>query len=369
MGEKLRVGLLFGGRSAEHDVSVVSARSVLAALDPAKYAVVPIGIARDGRWLPDADPQRGLEEQLPAAAPTAPAQLAGGPRGALARRGESEDNGALSPLGALDVVLPILHGPNGEDGSIQGLLQLAGLPYVGCDVLSSALGMDKLVQKRLFRYAGLPIVDYLEVRRRAWRAQPDTTVAEVEAGLAYPLFVKPANLGSSIGISKVHARGELAPALDAAARYGPRIIVEAAVPHAREIELSVLGNDEPIVSVPGEIVPAHEFYDYAAKYEADSALHVPAAIADDLTRQLQALALRAFQALECCGMARVDFLLDGESGAVYVNEINTIPGFTPISMYPKLWEASGLPYPALLDELIRLARERHSEASEQATAR
>lgn len=369
MGNKLRVGLLFGGRSAEHDVSVVSARSVMAALDADKYEVTPIGITRDGRWLLDVDPQRALEDQVSQARDAASMQIALSPSASLGHRDASEAAREPASSDALDVILPILHGPNGEDGSIQGLLQLADLPYVGCDVLGSALGMDKLVQKRLFRYAELPLVDYLEVRRRAWRAQPDTSIAEIEANLAYPLFVKPAKLGSSIGITKVHARAELAPALDTAARYDRRMIVEAAVPHAREIELSVLGNDEPLVSVPGEIVAAHEFYDYAAKYEADSALHVPARIPNDLTQELQALALRAFQALECCGMARVDFLLDGETSTVYVNEINTIPGFTPISMYPKLWEASGLPYPALLDELIRLAQERHREVSEQATAR
>ena len=369
MGNKLRVGLLFGGRSAEHDVSVSSAHSVMAALDAAKYEVIPIGITRDGRWLPKADPQRALADQLHLATAAVPSQPSLSPAAALVRSNVCESRQDPSPYAGLDVILPILHGPNGEDGSIQGLLQLADLPYVGCDVLSSALGMDKLVQKRLFRFADLPIVDYLEVRRRKWRAERDSCIAEIEAGLAYPLFVKPAKLGSSIGISKVHKRAELAPALDTAARYDRRMIVEAAVPSAREVELSVLGNDEPIVSVPGEIVAAHEFYDYAAKYEADSALHVPARIPKSVTKELQELALRAFQSLECCGMARVDFLLNGESGAVYVNEINTIPGFTPISMYPKLWEASGLPYPALLDELIRLAQERHREVSEQTTAR
>ncbi len=369
MGEKLQVGLLFGGRSAEHDVSVVSARSVLAALDADKYEVIPIGITRDGRWLLDADPQRALEDQESQASDASSVHIALSPPAALAHRETSEAAPDSAPIAALDVVLPILHGPNGEDGSIQGLLQLAGMPYVGCDVLSSALGMDKLVQKRLFHYAGLPIVEHLEVRRRAWQALPDKCIAEVEAHISYPLFVKPATLGSSIGISKVHDRAELAPAFETATRYDRRLIVEAAVPHAREIELSVLGNDAPLVSVPGEIVAAHEFYDYAAKYEADSALHVPAPIPDELTQELQGLALSAFQALECCGMARVDFLIDGETGAAYVNEVNTIPGFTPISMYPKLWEASGLPYSALLDELIRLAQERHAEVSDQETAR
>lgn len=369
MGSKLRVGLLFGGRSAEHDVSVVSARSVLAALDDAKYEVIPIGISREGRWLLNADPQRALADQMRLAANSSSPSLALGPSTALADGDTPESAREGTSGGAMDVIIPILHGPNGEDGSIQGLLQLADVPYVGCDVLSSALGMDKLIQRRLFRYAAIPVVDFVGLRRKQWRAHPEACLEEVEANLAYPLFVKPAALGSSVGITKVHSREELGPALDVAARYGAKIIVESAVPHAREIEFSVLGNDDPKVSVPGEIVAAHEFYDYAAKYEADSELHVPAQISAELTGQLQALAIRAFQALECCGMARVDFLLNGKTGDAYVSEINTIPGFTSISMYPKLWEASGLAYPALLDELIRLAQERHREVSEQDTAR
>ena len=369
MSNKLRVGLLFGGRSAEHDVSVISARSVLAALDPCKYEVVPIGITREGTWLLNVDPQRALADQMDLSTDGNSSQLAFSPDAALAHRSSPQDSNNQSIARALDVVLPILHGPNGEDGSIQGFLQLANVPYVGCDVLSSALGMDKIVQKKLFSHAGLPIVDFLALARRQWRSQPKDSLEEIEASLSYPLFVKPAALGSSVGISKVHNRDEIGPALDTAARYDRRIIVEAAVPHAREIELSVLGNHAPIVPVPGEIVAAHEFYDYAAKYEADSALHVPAPIAEELTAELQDLSLRAFQALECCGMARVDFLINGETGAVYVNEINTIPGFTPISMYPKLWEASGLAYPDLLDELIRLAQERYQEVNDQETAR
>ena len=369
MRKKLRVGLLFGGRSAEHDVSVVSARSVMAALDSEKYEVIPIGITRDGRWLLNVNPQEALADQMHLAADVAATDLALSGPTALADRTSPQAVRDPSRIGSLDVVLPILHGPNGEDGSIQGLLQLADVPYVGCDVLSSALGMDKIVQKRLFSYAGLPVADFVPLRRKQWRAQPEECKKEIEAGLSYPVFVKPAALGSSVGITKVHKRADLAPALDLAARYGPRIIVENAVPHAQEIEFSVLGNDDPIVSVPGEIVAAHEFYDYAAKYEADSELHVPAQIPEELTLELQAMAVRAFQALECCGMARVDFLLDGETDEAYVSEINTIPGFTSISMYPKLWEASGLAYPALLDELIRLAQERYREVSEQDTAR
>ncbi len=369
MSEKLRVGLLFGGRSAEHDVSVVSARSVLAALDSSKYEVVPIGITREGRWLFNVDPQRALADQLHLEAHAESTQLSLTPTTALAPHSVSRNSNDQLAAGELDVVLPILHGPNGEDGSMQGLLQLADVPYVGCDVLSSALGMDKVIQKRLFSHAGLPVAAFVALRRRQWRAQPEVCLDEIEADLHYPVFVKPAALGSSVGISKARNRGELEPALDTAARYGPKIIVENAVPNAREIEFSVLGNDDPIVSVPGEIVAAHEFYDYSAKYEADSELHVPAPISDELTCALQSMAIRAFQALECCGMARVDFLLDGETERAYVSEINTIPGFTSISMYPKLWEASGLAYPALLDELIRLAQERHRDFSEQDTGR
>lgn len=369
MSNKLRVGLLFGGRSAEHDVSVVSARSVMSALDTRKYEVIPIGITREGRWLFNVDPARSLADQMHLAIESDSSQLAMSPATTLTPHSSAQGSGGHATVGALDVVLPILHGPNGEDGSMQGLLQLADVPYVGCDVLSSALGMDKIVQKRLFIHAGLPVADFVAVRRKQWRAQPETCKEEIEAGLSYPVFVKPAALGSSVGISKAHQRDELGPALDLAARYGPKIIVEHAVPNAREIEFSVLGNDDPIVSVPGEIVAAHEFYDYAAKYEADSELHVPAQISEETTQQLQAMAIRAFQALECCGMARVDFLLDGETNEPYVSEINTIPGFTSISMYPKLWEASGLAYPALLDELISLAQERYCEFSKQDTAR
>ena len=369
MSKKLRVGLLFGGRSAEHDVSVVSARSVMAALDDAKYEVIPIGISREGTWLLNADPQRALADQVHTAAIPDSANLALGPATALAGGDPPKRARDGSGTGALDVVFPVLHGPNGEDGSMQGLLQVADVPYVGCDVLSSALGMDKVIQKRLFSHAGLPVAAFVALRRQQWRTQPEACLDEIEAELQYPVFVKPAALGSSVGISKARDRGELGPALEVAARYGPRLIVENAVPNAREIEFSVLGNDEPIVSVPGEIVAAHEFYDYAAKYEADSALHVPAPLPVELTCALQSMAIRAFQALECCGMARVDFLLDGETEAAYVSEINTIPGFTSISMYPKLWEASGLTYPALLDELIRLAQERHRDVSEQDTGR
>ncbi len=369
MSDKLRVGLLFGGRSAEHDVSVVSARSVLSALDSKKYEVVPIGITRDGQWIVDADPQRLLANQLEPMAGAGSTALAASPQDALARSEVLKKVEGDFLHAGLDVVFPVLHGPNGEDGSIQGFLQVAGVPYVGCDVLSSALGMDKIVQKRLFDHAGLPIVDCLAVQRLRWRADPVAQISEIEGKLSYPLFVKPAGLGSSVGISKASNREELEQALRQAARFGRRIIVEAAVPHAREIELSVLGNDDPAVSVPGEIVAAHEFYDYAAKYEADSALHIPAPIEEGLTKELQALAIRAFQALECCGMARVDFLVDGETNRIYLNEINTIPGFTPISMYPKLWEASGLPYPKLLDELIRLAQERYRDVSDQETVR
>lgn len=369
MSKKLRVGLLFGGRSAEHDVSVVSARSVMTALDAGKYEVIPIGITREGRWLFNVDPARALADQLHLAIDADSSQLAMKPASALAPHNTAQSPQDHLTIGALDVVLPILHGPNGEDGSIQGLLQLADVPYAGCDVLGSALGMDKIIQKRLFSYAGLPVADFVPLRRKQWRAQPAECIEKVEADLSYPVFVKPAALGSSVGISKAHKRDELGPALNLAARYGTRLIVEAAVPNAREIEFSVLGNDDPMVSVPGEIVAAHEFYDYAAKYEADSALHVPAQIPEETTQELQAMAIRAFQALECCGMARVDFLMDGETNEPYVSEINTIPGFTSISMYPKLWEASGLPYPALLDELISLAQERYREFSEQDTAR
>jgi D-alanine-D-alanine ligase len=264
-------------------------------------------------------------------------------------------------LAELDVVFPVLHGTFGEDGTVQGLLELAGVPYVGCGVLASALAMDKPAAKDVFGAHGLPVLPYQVVNRKMWRRDPTQVIAGIESELTYPLFVKPANLGSSVGVSKVHDRSELAPALDVAARYDRKMVVEQGI-EAREIEVSVLGNDEPIASVPGEVVPSREFYDYEAKYvDQDSELFIPAPLDGDLVERVRQMAVRAYKALDCAGMARVDFLLDKASGELWLNELNTIPGFTQISMYPKLWEATGIGYSELISRLIDLAAERFTD--------
>jgi len=351
--KRLRVGVLFGGRSGEHEVSLASAASVIRGLDPDKYEAVPIGITKDGHWLIG----EGAVKMLPEV-------LKGGRRVMLTA---DPTEAALVPLdrgaGAqrLDVIFPVMHGTFGEDGTIQGMLDLAGLPYVGAGVLGSAIGMDKDVSKRLLQDEGIPVVPWVTVHRWRWEKEPEAVRAEVEEKFEYPVFVKPATLGSSVGMSKVHDAGELAPALNLACEYGMKILVEKAMT-AREIEVSVLGNHEPKASVPGEIVPHREFYDYAAKYlEEGTQLIIPAALRRTQTQKIQNFAVRAFQVLELSGMARVDFFLEKQTGKVYLNEVNTIPGFTSISMYPKLWEASGIPFRELVDKLIELAFEIHEE--------
>lgn len=357
--KKLRVGLLFGGRSGEHEVSLTSAASVLKALDPDKYEVIPIGITREGGWRVGSGGLGLLSAVLENGEPVTPSVDPTGPK--------------LLPLNSplaeprskpeVDVIFPVLHGTFGEDGTVQGLLELADVPYVGAGVLASAAGMDKDVMKKLFRDARIPIVRWVLVLRNEWKENPAAARQLIGKKIRYPLFVKPANLGSSVGISKVRRAGELAAALDLAAQYDRKILVEKAV-DGREIECSVLGNDRPEASVPGEVVPVNDFYDYEAKYlKEGSKLIIPAKLSARQTRRVQDLAVRAFQAIDGAGMARVDFLLDRKTGRIFVNEINTIPGFTPISMFPKLWEASGLPYPQLLDRLIELALERHGEKS------
>jgi D-alanine-D-alanine ligase len=362
MNRKLRLGILFGGRSAEHEVSLQSARNIIAAIDPERFDVIPIEISKDGRWragvLPPGSaatslaagvPSEGVEV-IPAATPSAAGPLIPVPN---SRSAES--------LGPLDVIFPVLHGTFGEDGTVQGLLELAGIPYVGAGVLGSAAGMDKDVMKRLFRERGLPIVPYVAVRRADIVADPRRICREVERKLRYPVFAKPANLGSSVGVSKARNRKELERALCTASEYDSKVLVEKAVV-GREIECAVLGNDDPMASLPGEVIPAGDFYDYSAKYLEDTAqLIVPAALRPQQTKRVQELAIAAFQAAECSGMARVDFFLEKRTGKVYLNEINTIPGFTKISMYPRMWEASGLPYGKLIDRLIELAIERHRE--------
>jgi D-alanine-D-alanine ligase len=366
MSPRLRVGVIFGGQSGEHEVSLVSARSVMAALDPQKYEVIPIGIARSGRWLTSGDPMAQLSAgQLDAGSPEANHQTA---LTAPTANRELVPGATGQRFPPLDVIFPVLHGPFGEDGTLQGLLDLAGVPYVGCGVLASAVGMDKIASKAAFAAAGLPQVRYLGFLRCEWERAPQDVIARIEAALPYPLFVKPANLGSSIGISKARDAGELAAALTAAARYDRRLLVEASVPDAREIECSVLGNDDPIASVPGEVVPSNEFYDYAAKYiDGKSALLIPAPLPPALAQRVRELAVQAYKALDASGLARVDFLLNHTTGELFINEANTMPGFTAISMYPKLWEATGLSYPELCDRLIELAVERHRDRKRSLT--
>jgi D-alanine-D-alanine ligase len=350
--ERIRLVVLFGGQSAEHDVSLVTARHVLAAIDPDRYDIVPIGITRDGQWVVAEDAARAL-----AAGPDAlPDALdASGP--------PTEPVPALVGDGAAArvVAFPLLHGPLGEDGTIQGLLELAGVPYVGCGVLASALAMDKVMAKQVFSAAGVPQARYLAFHESELSDLHGIAAAAERIGgeLGSPTFVKPANMGSSVGVSKVHGAAELRPALDLALSYDEWVLVEEFI-DGRELECAVLGNLEPKASVPGEIVPGAEFYDYADKYESGTAdLRIPADLPDGVTEQLQQLAVTTFQALRCEGMARVDFFFEPDGRGLLVNEVNTIPGFTPISMYPKLWEASGLPYPQLIDELIRLALDRY----------
>jgi len=383
--KRLRVGVIYGGRSGEHEVSLASAASVFANLDRHTYDPVAIRIEKDGRWV--------LAERPPSAASAADVidQMRNDVTRARAgrevflpprpgqdtlvlvdRRAGQPDDGesAVSLTGiGLDVVFPVLHGPYGEDGTIQGLLELANVAYVGCGVLASAAGMDKTVMKVLFEARGLPVPKWLPLRRRDWIAHRAATVTQLVRTLGYPMFVKPANLGSSVGISKAHSEAELGPALDLAASFDRKIIVESAVPDAREIECGVVGNDTPEASIPGEIVPAREFYDYDAKYlDGGSRTEIPATLDGAQKEEVRRLAVAAFEAIDGAGFARVDFLLSRSSGEVFVNEINTIPGFTTISMFPKLWEATGVGYAALVDRLIKLAIARHADKQELKTS-
>jgi D-alanine-D-alanine ligase len=352
--KRLRVGVLFGGRSGEHEVSLASAASVIRALDPEKYEALPIGITKDGRWLVGSGAHKMLPEVLRSGQrvvlPPDPSAAALVPL-----------DEAQSPGMRVDVVFPVLHGTFGEDGTVQGLLEMAGLPYVGAGVLGSSVGMDKDVQKRLFRDARLPVVEYVSILRSDWERDPRKAERDIFKRLRLPVFIKPATLGSSVGMTKVHQRRDLAIAMNVAAEFAQKILVERAVT-AREIEVAVLGNENPKASIPGEIVPHREFYDYAAKYlEEGTKLVIPAKLKPAQVRRIQSYAVRAFRAIECSGMARVDFFLEKRGGKILLNEINTIPGFTSISMYPKMWEASGVPYRELIDRLIQLALEQHRE--------
>lgn len=367
--KRLRVGVLFGGRSTEHEVSILSAQSIIAAMDPRRFEAVPLYIDKEGRWL-TGDSLKRLVSTAAARRyvylPPDPTQhsLVPADNGMPSPSAEGQ-RGGLPPL---DVVFPVFHGLNGEDGTIQGVLELANLPYVGAGVLGSALGLDKIYMKRAFAAAGLPVVDYLAITRRQYERDPEAFVALVEERIAYPCFTKFANSGSSVGTTKAHNRGELVDGLRLASAFDRKLLVERAV-DARELEISVLGNDEPEASVVGEVVPAHEFYDYDAKYlDEGSRLLIPAPVDESLAQEARSMAVRAFQAVDAAGMARVDFFMERATGRLLVNELNTIPGFTRISMYPKLWEASGLPYPKLIERLVDLAIERFDDRQRSQTA-
>ncbi|MBI1298202.1 D-alanine--D-alanine ligase [bacterium] len=372
-GREVRVGVLFGGRSGEHEVSLMSARTVMQALHEAGYETVPIGINRSGGWLVNDDPMQRLTDSL-AETISAPELTGNGHHNGHAANGATSQTPAPLLAGedrlpAVDLIFPVLHGPFGEDGTVQGLLEMAGLPYVGSGVLASAAGMDKVTSKQLFAQAGIPQAAYHSFLRRQWKQHPDAIIAELEGTLSYPMFVKPANLGSSVGISKAKDHKQLRRAIDLACAYDRKVLVEQGVLQAREIEVSVLGNDDPIASVPGEVVSCNEFYDYEAKYLDDrSQLLVPAVLSAAQVKEFQAMALHAFRVLDCAGLARVDFLLSGD-GDIYLNEINTMPGFTHASMYPRLWAASGLPLSELVQRLVALALERHEDRQQNRAVR
>jgi len=388
--KKIRVGILFGGRSGEHEISLLSAASVFKAIDKDKYEVVPIGITKEGRWVTAADAERLLTGNAPDEGTPSDRLRAGNPEttssAAILANGQAvivppePQRSSLTPFQSdaqltrrttdrainVDVIFPVLHGTFGEDGTIQGLLELADIAYVGAGVLGSAAGMDKDIMKSLFRAAGLPIVKHVTLLRGDWERDPKKIRQQVEKEVNYPLFVKPANLGSSVGISKVHDRSELAPAIVEAAKFDRKIVIEQGVGgtklKAREIECAVLGNDNPEASLPGEIVPGKEFYDYTAKYlDEGSQLYIPAKLTKSETKNVQRLAIAAFKAVDCSGLARVDFLMEPKTRKLYLNEINTMPGFTSISMYPKMWAATGVSYPDLIGRLIQLGLERHED--------
>jgi D-alanine-D-alanine ligase len=378
--KKLRVGIIYGGRSGEHEVSVASAASIIRHLDPERYESVPIFIERNGRWhipnegptstsaaevLQKAEPQRVQNSSQDrethfVAYPSKETILS------IERLPVTNDQklaaNAIVTGEDLDVIFPVLHGPYGEDGTVQGLLELANIPYIGAGVAGSAVGMDKVITKKLFQASNLPIVKYVFISRNEWEQTPEAVKTKICKELQFPVFVKPANLGSSVGISKVQAIDKLAAAVSIASDFDRKIVIEEAVSEAREIECAVLGNEDPVASIPGEIIPSREFYDYEAKYlDTGSRLLIPAPLTKTQTETVQQLSVQAFRALECAGMARVDFLLDEHRKKIFLNEVNTIPGFTTVSMYPRLWEASGVSYSTLLDRLINFSLERYQE--------
>jgi len=359
--KKIRVGIIFGGRSGEHEVSFCSASSIIKAIDKDKYTVVPIGITKEGRWISPQDSELALQS----------GKIDGKNTVILLNDSFSksliciDNNQRLdksSALEKLDVIFPVLHGPYGEDGTVQGLLELANIPYVGAGVAASAISMDKDLMKIIFQQKSLPILKWLTIKRKEWQKDKEKILSLVQDDFKYPLFVKPTNLGSSVGITKVHKKEELEKAIDLASSYDRKILIEKGLEEVREIECGVLGNDEPRASVVGEVKPAGEFYDYDSKYIDESTqLIIPADLPYGVSKEVQEIALRAFKALDAAGMARVDFFVSKKENKIYLSEINTIPGFTSTSMYPRLWEASGIPYPELIDRLIQLALERHQD--------
>lgn len=362
---KIRVGIIFGGRSGEHEVSLTSANSIMKALNKDKYEIIPIGITRSGVWLTEVTIESMLEysktkdKSILKNARKVVFSCDPSNKGLIALNDNGKDE-----LIKLDVIFPINHGTYGEDGTLQGMLDQADMPYVGCGVMASAVGMDKTVAKKLFQEVGLAIAPYVEILRWQWREDSKKVVELIEEKLGYPCFVKPVNSGSSVGIDKARNKDQLIKAITEACRYDRKILIEKAI-NAREIEVSVMGNDFPKASLPGEIIPCNEFYDYSAKYIDDkSKLNIPAVLPENLIEKIKESAIKAYKAIDGAGLARVDFFVEKGSDEIIINEINTLPGFTSISMYPKLWEASGLPYPKLLDELIELAIERYKDKQE-----
>ena len=359
--KKLKVGLIFGGRSGEHEVSFCSASSIIKAIDKDKYTVVPIGITKEGRWISPQGSELALQSGRIEGKNTV--ILLNDPSGrALVHIDNNQKLDKSSASERLDVIFSVLHGPYGEDGTVQGLLELADIPYVGAGVAASAISMDKDLMKIIFQQRDLPILKWMTIKRKEWQKDKEKILSLVQDDFEYPLFVKPTNLGSSVGITKVHKKEELEKAIDLASSYDRKILIEEGIEEVREIECGVLGNDEPRASVVGEVKPAGEFYDYDSKYiDKETQLIIPADLPDGVSRKVQEIALRAFKAVDAAGMARVDFFVSKKENKIYLSEINTIPGFTSVSMYPRLWKASGVSYPDLIDRLIQLALERHQD--------
>jgi D-alanine-D-alanine ligase len=359
--KKIRVGIIFGGRSGEHEVSFCSASSIIKAIDKDKYTVVPIGITKEGRWISPQDSELALQSGKIDGKNTV-ILLNDSFSKSLVCIDNNQRLDKSSALEKLDVIFPVLHGPYGEDGTVQGLLELANIPYVGAGVAASAISMDKDLMKIIFQQKGLPILKWMTIKRKEWQKDKEKILFLIQNNFEYPLFVKPTNLGSSVGITKVHKKEELEKAIDLASSYDRKILIEKGLEEVREIECGVLGNDEPRASVVGEVKPAGEFYDYDSKYiDEGTQLIIPADLPDGVSKEVQKIALRAFKAVDAAGMARVDFFVTKKENKIYLSEINTIPGFTSTSMYPRLWEASGIPYPELIDRLIQLALERHQD--------